>query len=655
MRKTSQNPLLRDQTPWRSGAKASPRRPVLTLSLFAGAGGLDHGFKRAGYVIVAAVELEESYCQSLRANAENPVGFQPTSIICSDIRKFDPTPYAKLGIECVIGGPPCQTFSAAGRRSGGVIGTGDERGQLFKSYSAILDVLHPKVFVFENVYGLPGANNGGPWRQIVAGFADLGYNLRAEVLDSADYGVPQHRDRLLMVGCRAGDFRFPLPTHGPDSPSGLPFVSTLDAIQELQDPDEAPHESLGGLYGHLLPLVPPGLNYAFFTREMGHPAPVFAWRSKFHDFLYKVNPDEPCRTIKAQPGKFTGPFHWKNRHFTQAELKRLQTFPDDYRLVGSYGRVVEQIGNSVPPLLAEVIAVSVREQLLDKVKDLTFPPRPPGFVSQFRRRQRDRTFRYKAVAARELGQTEPAQLGKLRRGGDERYFAAFRGFFTRSFSRRAIRDGDGGQMYRVESCHDESTLRLRIKRTNPELPGHTPLFGITIVGLRKYLDMIDSVEVATEDCTVDDLFAAWGITERELTARSRFFTLIDIYGHYANRGDTVKIRTRIEAQDGSPVDRALEVFGQSENCGFTLTESEACRLVRVQTGVLQTVIHAVRQLRYDLRTWRTHPTLESNQVLCTYPFPLLSGKAQLERRLTRPVSSLARLASLEQMSLLDGA
>ena len=312
---------------------------------------------------MACVEIEGAYCDTLEKNAgPNKLFPASLSVIRTDIRHFDASDFKDRGVECVIGGPPCQTFSAAGRRSGGVLGLSDTRGQLFKSYCSVLSILRPKVFVFENVYGLPGANGGRAWREILEAFSSIGYQLHAQVIDSADYGVPQHRERLFLVGHCEGRFTFPLPTHGPDSPSGRPLVTVRDAIADLQPPEERAHSGPGGLYGHLLPLVPEGLNYAFFTREMGHPEPVFAWRSKFHDFLYKVDPDCPCRTLKARPGKFTGPFHWKNRHFTRDELKRLQSFPDDYEIVGSDNKVLEQIGNSVPPELAQILATGVSQE-----------------------------------------------------------------------------------------------------------------------------------------------------------------------------------------------------------------------------------------------------------------------------------------------------
>src|SRR4030043_1109271 len=101
-----------------------------------------------------------------------------------------------------MGGPPCQTFSAAGRRAAGVSGTTDPRGQLFKEYVRILNQLKPKGFLFENVYAIVGAQGGSAWKEIQEAFKGAGYNLHYRVLDTADYGVPQHRERLIIVGTR---------------------------------------------------------------------------------------------------------------------------------------------------------------------------------------------------------------------------------------------------------------------------------------------------------------------------------------------------------------------------------------------------------------------------------------------------------------------
>lgn len=615
----------------------SAPKKIKTLSLFSGAGGLDIGFHRAGFEIVGCVELESAYCKTLDANSGAGKFFGgQTKVYCTDIREFDPKPYADSDIECVIGGPPCQTFSAAGRRSGGVLGTIDARGRLFESYCRILRVIKPKVFVFENVYGLPGANGGGPWREICKAFSALGYELKAEVVDSADYGVPQHRERLIIVGYKHDelDFTFPEPTHGPDSNSGKGLITVLDAISDLQNDDEPYHE-FDGLYGHLLPLVPEGLNYSFFTREMGYPKPFFAWRSKFHDFLYKVDRGSPSRTIKAQPGKFTGPFHWKNRHFNVAELKRLQSFPDNYEIAGSYGKVVEQIGNSVPPKLAEVVAISVREQLLRPRRTLTYPVRAPGFESTFRQRQRERTNHFKKVAADEIAKRFPNVLKfeTPKAEAVENYFVGYENNFTKH-TLPAMQDMELGRTYYcVNERRNGEVVTLDVSPVGGQKRGAKKV-TIEIWGLSKYLLDVDRLECTAQLNSFEDLFRVWSIVEGALTKGSQFYTLIDIYGHYANRGDTVRVKTTFASRKKSTLESAIEFFGCSENSGAFMTQKAVAGMLGVNKSEMSDLIIQLRAMRWDVRSPKTHPTIQHDSILCTYPFPLLSGKAQLERKVS---------------------
>src|SRR5207245_7689738 len=122
-------------------------------------------------------------------------------------------------------------------------------------------------------------------------------------------------------------------------------------------------EVLRGQWGHLLAEVPPGENYLHFTAERGHPNPVFEWRSRYWSFLLKLDPSRPSPTIQAQPGPNVGPFHWENRRRRVAELKRLFTFPDDFEFVGSRSSVQAQVGNAVPPLLAEAVGRQIAESV----------------------------------------------------------------------------------------------------------------------------------------------------------------------------------------------------------------------------------------------------------------------------------------------------
>jgi DNA (cytosine-5)-methyltransferase 1 len=608
-------------------------KKIKTLSLFSGAGGLDIGFHQAGFNIIASVEIETSYCATLKANSEKGKFFGSSNLIhCEDIRSFDPSPYKDVGIDCIIGGPPCQTFSAAGRRAGGVVGTRDARGRLFETYCEILKEIQPKVFIFENVYGIIGANDGAPWKEIIKSFEELGYKLRYEVLDAADYGVPQHRERLIIVGCKDGIFEFPLPTHGPDSQTQTPLVSVAEAVGDLQDKQEEYKDGVGGLYGHLLPEVPEGLNYAFFTAEMGHPEPKFAWRSKFHDLLYKVDRNRPCRTIKSQPGKFTGPFHWKNRHFNVAELKRLQSFPDDYEIVGSYGKVVEQIGNSVPPRMGYVLAMSVKEQLLLKKSKQTFQLRGSNFVSTFRTRQRVRSEDFKRIAQQAIEKKYGKVFNTLATLDVKRenYYVRSEGYFEQQkFKSKPVRKSHLDRISKIQVAQTGRVVSITSACLEMDL--QVKEVSINIAGLSKYVGNVDELSLLGKIQSPSDIFYLWTNIEEALVARSRFFSLIDIYGHYANRGDTIVIQTKIPAAGGL-VEKGLSFFGNSMNCGKFIELNKLAHMLEMTPHDVKQMVQEMREFRFDLRTNETHPIIGRNQIICTYPFPLLSSRALVKSK-----------------------
>jgi DNA (cytosine-5)-methyltransferase 1 len=192
---------------------------------------------------------------------------------------------------------------------------------------------------------------------------EAGYHCVAKVLQAADYGVPQARPRLFILGVPKSRRipEHPAPTHGgkwerrkTGTPAGRPHVTAGDALADLVCAPER-EESVNGSYGHLLPDVPPGDNYLYYTDKRGHPDPQFGWRSRYWSFLLKLAQDKPAPTIQAQPGPYVGPFHWENRRLRVGELKRLFTFPDEFEFVGSRASIQAQVGNSVPPLLAEQV------------------------------------------------------------------------------------------------------------------------------------------------------------------------------------------------------------------------------------------------------------------------------------------------------------
>jgi len=173
--------------------KSSGVNKIRTLSLFSGAGGLDIGFSDVGFEIVESVEIESKFCETLEINSGEGKRFENSKVNCIDIREFSGAHLGK--IDFIIGGPPCQTFSAAGRRANGVLGTSDARGVLFREYVRLLEELSPVGFLFENVYGIIGAQGGKPWQEILDSFSEVGYKLYYRIVD-AKYGKPYLRDEL---------------------------------------------------------------------------------------------------------------------------------------------------------------------------------------------------------------------------------------------------------------------------------------------------------------------------------------------------------------------------------------------------------------------------------------------------------------------------
>ncbi len=198
------------------------------------------------------------------------------------------------------------------------------------------------------------------------------YTFQIALLNAADYGVPQERERVFIVGHRDGiDFVFPTPTHTPrsaesQSPSEeenlADYHTAWDAIGDLED-DDNPDLALRGRWAALLPSIPEGENYLHHT-EKGAGLSLFGWRRRYWSFLLKLAKSRTAWTITAQPGPATGPFHWKNRRLSNRELCRLQTLPDTLDVRGSLSAVQKQIGNAVPGALAELLGLEIRRQLL---------------------------------------------------------------------------------------------------------------------------------------------------------------------------------------------------------------------------------------------------------------------------------------------------
>lgn len=582
--------------------------PIRTLSLFSGAGGLDIGFSDIGFDIVDSVEIERKFCDTLELNTGAGKRFDKSIVNCIDIREFTGD---NLGpIDFIIGGPPCQTFSAAGRRANGVLGTTDARGVLFREYVRLLQKLSPRGFLFENVYGLVGAQGGSAWEEIKKAFSNVGYKLFYRIVDAADYGVPQHRERLLIVGLKEGCFEFPRPTHGPDSVDNHPFYNAETAVEGVISNESDESNKVGGRYGTLLDSIPPGLNYSFYTEEMGHPNPIFAWRSKFSDFLYKADPNVPVRTIKASGGAYTGPLHWENRFFNLEEYKRLQSFPDDYAISGNKQTAVKQIGNSVPPQLARIMAIAIRIQVFGTAFPFEMSFLDKNEELSFRKHKRELTdvYRKKAEMAIKALNNE---TGALPYSHD--YYCTISTRFKFSVANKESADmkvsvkWKEGLFISVQDA-DKDNTETQIAITIKPRDGVWPL-GVDAV----YLNVYSQNTLAYT--------AAWKAFEKELTDNLIKADLVQLNGYYQY---VPKLLCECKISDAVRFGRVLELILSEKGIPKIYTTEELAEKWGVPSNEIMAVAEYLRGIGYEIRNHSTNPQIGDGHWLIPYFFPTLT-------------------------------
>lgn len=343
------------------------------VSLFSGCGGLDLGLERAGFEIALANDNSERCAQSHALNRP------ATPFYVGSVADLTAARLKKLlgpdfeGIDLLAGGPPCPPYSKSRfYRKDKPRALEDPVGEVtMNGYLSVLKSLRPRAFLMENVPGLAYKVHRDALDHII-GFAEkLGYACEGRVINAADYGVPQIRERFFLVGMRGARFTFPEATHAKDPSANtavsrmLPWVPVGSVLKDLDTKANASDEGhfAGGKFHEQLRLVPPGGNYLFFTKERGHPKPLWKWRSRYWSFLLKLSPKLPSWTIQARRSNNMGPFHWRNRILRIEEIKRIQTFPDDWRLAGTLEEQWRQVGNAVPPLLGEALGRALAQQL----------------------------------------------------------------------------------------------------------------------------------------------------------------------------------------------------------------------------------------------------------------------------------------------------
>ena len=345
------------------------------ISFFSGAMGLDIGLEKAGLNVVIGQDFEPSCVETMRANGHNVLG--------GDIREINPETLLKLtGLHVgepfmVCGGPPCQPFSTAGKR----LGINDPRGSLFMDFIRMIDYIRPRFFVMENVKGIvssplkhvsvkerekddPEQQLGTVLDVILSEFDKLGYKTVYGVLDAVNYGVPQFRERFVLIGSRDNeDIFLPMPTHFQmHQNSEYRWKTVGEVIKDLEN-NQGAYTSLSGERKKYIHMVPEGGNWRDLPEEIIPVAMGGAYQSGGGKvgFYRRLSYNQPAPTITTSPAqKATMLCHpTQDRPLSIKEYARIQQFPDDWIFKGTLSAKYRQIGNAVPVGLAEAIGRAI--------------------------------------------------------------------------------------------------------------------------------------------------------------------------------------------------------------------------------------------------------------------------------------------------------
>ncbi|WP_445738710.1 DNA cytosine methyltransferase [Mariniflexile sp.] len=308
------------------------------LSLFSGSGGLDLGFLATGkFEIIFANDFNYSACETYAHNIGN-------HIICEDISKLKNLPNADI----IIGGPPCQGFSTANPARS----FDDPRNQLFKEYARIINEVQPKMFLMENVSGMVTMEKGKVFKLIKKELTACGYTLYDSLLNAKDYGVPQSRRRMIIIGVRNDinkKFEFPKPTHNGDS-----YVSVGEIIIDKPISKNNPNHkvsSITDLNLKRIKCIPEGGSMKDCPEKLQNNSDLNRAMRRLH------SKKESYTIVHNNCDHYYHPT--EHRRITIREMARLQGYPDDYLFLGSKSEQSRQVGNSVPVGLGKAIAKSI--------------------------------------------------------------------------------------------------------------------------------------------------------------------------------------------------------------------------------------------------------------------------------------------------------
>lgn len=328
------------------------RNEINYIDLFSGAGGMSLGFDQAGFNNIFSVDIEPSFCETYKTN------FPKHNLIQKDISKLSNEEIKSIIgnqiIDIIIGGPPCQGFSMAGNIGRKFID--DSRNQLFKEFARIVEIVQPSYFVMENVARLYTHNKGETKKEIIELFKKMNYNVDCKVVNTADFGIPQVRNRVLFIGNKiSNNIIFPTKTFK----KPISIKEAIDKLPKLKSGEKSKipnHISMKHSEQMLekMKYVSDGGNRSEIPELI---------RPKSGDVrkYIRYKSTEPAVCVTGDMRKI---FHYsQNRALTVRELATLQTFPLDFIFKGSTISQQQQVGNSVPPILAKEIALTIKKMM----------------------------------------------------------------------------------------------------------------------------------------------------------------------------------------------------------------------------------------------------------------------------------------------------
>ena len=343
------------------------KAPLNAISLFAGGGGLDLGFSAAGYEVVYSTDIDHHSCETLKLNQGKKPFYGEHLVEEVDVRVLKPLDVlnkinrGKDDIDIILGGPPCQAFSIFGKRKG----LSDPRGNLVYEYSRIIEEIQPTCFLFENVAGLRTIHEGSLYEELKEKLSFKGlYTVSAYEYNVADFGIPQFRTRVIIIGTKNGSYVPRMqPTHG--SPDELIWgklpMNTVDHALAGVPPINSQHS----LFNHVGRTHSQRIVDRYSALKFGE-----------RDSMTRINrlhPERPSYTIIVGSDKGGGKGHvhpFEAREVTPRESARIQTFPDWWEFYGNGRHVIRQVGNAVPALFGSLLGAHIRSYVFGDVLNM---------------------------------------------------------------------------------------------------------------------------------------------------------------------------------------------------------------------------------------------------------------------------------------------